>query len=260
WMYSAYSAPQADQGHGFLIPFAVLILFWCKRQGLLALPRKTWWPGLILLGLALGLHLVGYLIQLPAISIVALFSGIYFLMALAWGWRWSKASFFPFVLFVFCIPMPGLMDRITAPLRMLATNITYGFCKSLLGLDLIRRGTQLFDAGGTYSYDVAAACGGIRSLISLLALTTIYGMITFKTPWKRAAIIFSALPLSVACNVVRLIGIVIAAEAFGQKAGDFFHEWSGFFTYGLAIAVVLLLGYWWKERETAPVLLQTKTT
>ena len=51
WMYNAYNSqsPTADDGHGNLIPFVVLGLFWWKRQELLAQPLKTWWPGLILL-------------------------------------------------------------------------------------------------------------------------------------------------------------------------------------------------------------------
>jgi len=49
------------------------------------------------------------------------------------------------------------------------------------GTDLVRDGTQLMDADHTFGYEVAAACSGIRSLTALLALTTIYGFVTFKS-------------------------------------------------------------------------------
>src|SRR5437867_9356620 len=62
WMFNAYNSksPTADDGHGNLIPFVVLGLFWWKRKELLALPMKTWWPGLLLVALALALHVIGY--------------------------------------------------------------------------------------------------------------------------------------------------------------------------------------------------------
>ncbi len=258
WMYDCYNSVQSEDGHGNLIPFAVLALFWMKREELAKLSPRMWWPALLMIGAALLFHLVGYLIQQPRLSVIGMFLGIYGLIGLTWGWRSLQATFFPFFLFAFSIPVSSLLETVTFPLRMLATGITYGISKSVLGLSVVKQGTQLFDANGAYSYDVAAACSGIRSLISLFALTTIYGMVTFKTFWKRAAIILVAFPLAVACNVIRLLGIVIAAEAFGQKAGDFMHEWSGFLTYTIAIACVLLLGYLLREREVEPVLTEAK--
>ena len=81
WMSAAYGstgdAAARDDSHGKLIPFLVLGLFWLKRKRLLALPLRTWTPGLLVVALALGLHLLGYMVQQPRISIVALFVGIY---------------------------------------------------------------------------------------------------------------------------------------------------------------------------------------
>ena len=109
WMHAAYGLSTdtggSDDSHGKFIPFVVLALFWWKRKPLLFLPLRTWWPGLLLLSLALGLHLLGYMVQQPRISIIALFAGIYALMGLAWGRQWLRESFFPFFLFAFCVPL-----------------------------------------------------------------------------------------------------------------------------------------------------------
>ena len=258
WMYDLYNAKNTEDGHGMLIPFAVLALFWWKRKELLATPQKTWWPGLIMVGFALLLHAFGFLVQQPRVSICGLFLGIYGLIGLAWGVGWLKATFFPFVLFVFCVPVGGYVETVTFPLRLFATNITYGITHGVFGLTVIKKGTQLFDANGAYNYDVAAACSGIRSLISLLALTTIYGLMTFKKTWKQLLVIFMAVPLAVASNVLRLTSIVVAAEAFGQKTGDFVHDWSGFLTYIVAIVAMLLMGVWLREPE-APTPAEKQT-
>lgn len=258
WMYHVYDAPGSEDGHGKLIPFAVLALFWWKRKELLAIPQRTWWPALIIVAAGLLFHALGFLLQQPRLSIFGMFLGIYGLIGLTWGPGWLKGTFFPFILFAFCMPVAGFVETITFPLRIFATNITYAVTHGIFGLGVIKKGTQLFDAKGAYSYDVAAACSGIRSLISLLALTTIYGMITFKAPWKRILVIALAVPLAVASNVLRLTSIVVSAEAFGQDAGNFVHEWSGFLTYVVAIVVMLLLGWWLRERPTPT--LQTQTT
>ena len=56
---------------------------------------RLWWPGLLLVGLALALHLAGYMVQQPRISIVALFTGIYGLMGLAWGRAMAARELLP---------------------------------------------------------------------------------------------------------------------------------------------------------------------
>ncbi|MEW6159480.1 MAG: exosortase/archaeosortase family protein, partial [Verrucomicrobiota bacterium] len=180
-------------------------------------------------------------------SIVGLFTGIYGLMGLAWGFAFLRASFFPFFLFAFCIPLGTMADTLTFPLRMMVSWIAAGFSQLVLGIDVIRVGTQLFDARQTFQYDVAAACSGIRSLTVLVALTTIYGFITFRATWKRLLMIVIALPLAVVGNVIRITGVIITAEAFGEKAGMKFHDYAGFVTFALALICVMALGVWLRE-------------
>jgi exosortase len=252
WMSNAYNTAGSEDSHGNLIPLVVLVLFWWKRQDLLALPKRTWWPGLGLVALALGLHIVGYTVQQPRVSIVAMFLGIYGLMGLVWGWAWLRGSFFPFALFAFCVPIGSLAESLTFPLRMVATKITVALGQTALGIPVIQDGVRIFDPNGAYAYEVAAACSGIRSLISLTALTTIYGFITFKAAWKQGLFVVLAAPLALLNNILRLTTIIIAAEAFGQGAGEFVDRWFGFLTFALALAIVLVLGHWLREQRPVP--------
>jgi exosortase len=114
---------------------------------------------------------------------------------------------------------------------------------------LIREGTQLSDAQHSFHYDIAPACSGIRSLIALLALTTIYGFISFKSTWRRLLMILSAVPLAVIGNVVRLTFTVVVAEAFGQDWGSKVEQKFGFVTFAVAIALVVLIGNWLQEEK-----------
>ncbi|HRY58535.1 MAG TPA: exosortase/archaeosortase family protein [Candidatus Paceibacterota bacterium] len=256
WMHAAYaSTPDAngtDDSHGRLIPFAVLALFWWKRKTLLALPLRTWWPGLLLVVLALGLHLVGYMVQQPRISIMALFVGVYGLMGLCWGPAWLRESFFPYILFAFCIPLGWSAITITFPLRMLVVRLVEIICHNLLAIDIIVQGTSIFDPTGRYQYEVAAACSGMRSLIATLAVAVIYAMVSFRSWWRRGVLVAAAVPLAVLGNVVRMLTIVIAAEIGGQEWGAYIHEGGpgGIFSllpYAAAFAGLLLLGSWLHE-------------
>ena len=251
WMWGAYSAPALDSSHGKLIPIVVLVLLWLKRDVLLKSIARPWWPALLGVAMALLLHIFGYIGQQPRISIVGLFFGIWSLVGLTWGWRALKVAFLPFTFFIFAIPFGNTLDQLTFPLRMLATKVSWLFAHGVLGLPIIQQGTQLINQDLGYTYDIVAACSGIHSIIPLLAITSIYGMLNFRTTGKRTLIVISAIPLALICNVLRVIAIIIARHGFGEAAAHFVHEWFGFVTYVIALGSVFALGYF-HERHTKP--------
>ena len=240
----------ADQEISYFIPLIVLVLLWCRRDELPKTEQSVWWPAVGILILAIITHFLGYMIQQARLSVVAFFVGIYGVGGLFWGCSWLRMALFPFFLFAFCIPLgPGLTEAISFPMRLLASQITAGVSGTLLGIDVVRNGTQLADASGTYQYEVAAACSGLRSLTAIVALGFIYGFISFKSSWRRVVAVMAAFPLAVVANVFRLTLIIVAAEAFGQKAGDYVHENNLFSLapYAPAFAGMFLLG--WLLRE-----------
>jgi exosortase len=251
WLMDGYTVPGGDGQYGLLIPFAVLALFWWKRRELVAQPAALWWPGIFLVALGLLLHLVGYFIQQSQLSTVAFFTGLYGLTGLAWGRHWLKASLFPYFLLAFCVPVGGLLDAFTFKLRLLVSWIVAGVAHLGLSPDLIREGTQLYDSQHTFAYEVAAACSGIRSIVALLALMTIYGFVVFKSPWRRAAMMLAALPLAVLGNVARLCVTIGTAEMFGQDAGKMVETKFGFVTFAVALSCAYLLARWLEKGETA---------
>ena len=260
WMYIAYGGGDvsgSDDSHGMFMPFVVLALFWWKRKQLCALPLRAWWPGLLLLSLALGLHLLGYMVQQPRISIVALFVGIYGLMGLAWGRQWLCESFFPFFLLAFCVPLGWSAVSITFPLRLLVCKLVVLISGYVLQVDILRVGTALLDPSGAYQYDVAAACSGIRSLFATIAVAIIYAMLCFRPWWKRGVLVASAVPLAVLGNTIRMLSIIVAAELWGQDAGNYVHEGGPYgvlslLPYVAAFGGLMLLGHWLHESPSKP--------
>ncbi len=254
WLYGQYNNHAADDAHGNFIPFLVIGLFWWKRRELLALPLKLWWPGLLLLLAALLLHIAGYAIQQPYLSIAALFAGLYGLMGLAWGPAWLRHSLFPFFLFLFSFPLGQRAEVITFPLRQLVTRLSELVAHWVLGIDVMRVGTQLFDPSGSYGFDVEAPCSGMRSLIAIFLLATIYGFFAFRSPWKRLWLMALALPLSVLGNLARMLLIIMAAELGGQSWGNYVHEGGplgiiSLVPYVPAIVGLMLAGRWLERGE-----------
>lgn len=259
WMYNAYNNEQSDgqDAHGLLIPFVVIGLMWWKRKELLAVQFRAWWPALALLAGALFLHIFGFWVQQERISIVAFFAGIYALMGMAWGPGWLRRTFFPFFLFAFCIPISSIGEPITTitfDLRILVTKIVAFICDNILFLDVVREGTQLFNSAHTYSYEVAAACSGMRSLVAIFALSMIWGFMNFKSIWRRLLMIAAGVPLAVISNAIRLLCIIIAAEFSGQQGGNYIHDSEIFslLPYIPAFLGVMFLGRWLREPEPAP--------
>ncbi len=254
WLNEAYnnSASVEDSGHGDIMPFLVIAIFWWKRKELLALPLDIWWPGIFLLAAALVLHVLGFVVQQPVLSVVALFAGIYALMGLAWGRVWLRHSCYPFLLFVFSVPVASHMGFILFPLRLLVCWLVEMVAHGI-GIGIIRNGTQLVDPSGHYGYDVVAACGGMRSLIAIFLLATVFAFGTFKSPWKRIFLMATALPFAILGNMIRLLCVIIAAEFGGQKWGDYVHEGGpggiiSLMPYLPGIIGLILLGRWLENR------------
>jgi exosortase len=254
WMWGKWDDSSNDASHGKLIPLVVLGLLWLRRKRLVSSVAGVWWPGLLGLAFALALHVVGFIVQQPRFSMVALFSGAWMLTGLVWGRETLKVTFFPFVIFAFCVPMGGTFAQgLTLPMRVLAAKGAAFITKDVLDVSVMRVGTKLIDPNGVFgSFDVAAECSGIRSFIALLAISTILSVLTMRKFWKRAVIIASAVPLALVCNVMRITTIIMAANAFKtQAAGKFVDDWFGYVTYGVAIGGVLLLARLLKEKPLA---------
>ncbi|MGZ8901184.1 MAG: exosortase/archaeosortase family protein [Limisphaerales bacterium] len=252
WTFYSY-LNSADDEHGFFIPIIVLALLWWKRNDFKTINAQPWLPALALVAFALFLHVAGFLAQQTRISLAAFYFGVYALVGLVWGWGALKATFFPLCLFVFALPLGTMAETITFPLRLFATTVTGWIASAILGIDVVYRGTMIFDPSGAFQYEVAAACGGLRSLTAVLALCTIFGFMNFQKNRNRVLLILAGFPLAILGNITRLLGIIIVSEAFGQKYGQMVHDntWFSLLPYIPPIIGIVLLGHWLREQPRA---------
>ena len=89
------------------------------------------------------------------------------------------------------------------------------------------------------SLEVADACSGIRSLVSLLTLGIVVGYFADRRAWVRMAIAILTVPIAIVTNGGRVAGTGIATHYFGPEvASGAFHEVSGLLVFVAALALL----------------------
>lgn len=257
WWVSQWLDPRAESEHGWLILGLSAWLLWRNlRTGesgamLDARPSTPVLPSVALLA-GLGLHLLGYGVQQTRISIVGFLLFTWGVLALGGGPRWGRAAAFPLGFMVFALPL-NVLDTAGFWLRIGVTDTAYHLSRAI-DIGVIRNGTQLLAPDGSYSYDVAAACSGVRSLMALAALSLLLGYLSFRAWWARALVGLLCLPYAFVGNVARIFAIILAGEWYGQEAGTVVHEWFGFLIFAIVLGLVqltILLMERWSAAEAA---------
>src|SRR5581483_10767948 len=99
--------------------------------------------------------------------------------------------------------------------------------------------------------EVAEACSGIRSLMSLGTLAIVYGYFLEPRTWARIALAIAAIPIAVAANASRIVGTGLLVQYWDpDKALGFFHEFSGLVIFVVSFA--LLIAVHKAEQPVAP--------
>jgi len=228
-----------DYSHGFLVPLLAAYFVWERRTRLARItPQPGWWGvGVLLLGLLmLGIGQVGAELFLQRSSLVVVLVGLVLLVV---GQETLTALSFPIAFLLFMVPLPAIVvNAIAFPLQGFAAQ-TATVCLLALDIPVLREGNVITLA--KTSLEVAEACSGIRSLMSLLALGTVYAYFAERVMWKRWVIVAASVPVAIAANAFRVAGTGVLAHYFGVEAAQgFYHDFSGWLVF--AAAFILLLG------------------
>jgi len=231
-----------DFSHGFLIPIVSFYFVYERRKQLFALSSSTAWRGFGLIIFGILLFLLGNLATeyfTMRFSMLVVLGGIILFLL---GKEFYKSLLFPLVFLIFMIPIPSvLMDRITFPMQLFASKVA-ARSLYLFGIPVLREG-NIIQMANT-SLEVAEACSGIRSLISLLALSVVFAFLSQKTTLKRVLLILSTFPIAIIANAARVTGTGILAHHYGDKvAQGFFHGFSGWILFVVAFICLFIVGW-----------------
>lgn len=231
-----------DYGHGFFVPLFSVYVVWRLRERWKATEIEPSNFGLLVMLGAIGLLLFGSLgaeLFTSRFSLLVLLAGIVLFLA---GWKFLRLLAFPLGFLVFMIPLPAIIyNQITFPLQLIASRFA-AFWLELVQVPVLRDGNVLVLSN--YSLEVVEACSGIRSLMSLIALTVIYGYFAESRRWVRYTLVVLMIPAAIFANAIRIMGAGVMAHRFGPSAAEgFLHEFSGWVIF-LAAVVLLFAAHW----------------
>ncbi len=226
--------------HGFFVPLFTAFILWHDRHRLRAVQVRPRWLGLgiLLIGLcALVLGQMGAEIFLSRISLLIVLAGlvIFFL-----GWKFFCAVLFPWAVLALMIPIPAIVfSQITFPLQLLASKVA-STALPWMGVPVLREGNVIVLPA--MALEVADACSGIRSLMSLATLAIIYGYLMERSVAVRVFLALAAIPIAVAANSFRIVGTGLLVQYWDpDKAEGFFHEFQGWMIFVASLAMLYLL-------------------
>lgn len=230
-----------NNSHGFIIPLIAAYFLWQRRGRLLDAPVAPNAAGLLVLVLG-GLMLsLGYLATeyfTMRASLIVILAGL--TLAL-FGTQTFRVVAFPLFFLVFMIPIPMVIyNAVAFPLKLLVSNVSVWVLKAV-GVVVLREGNIIMLPDMVL--EVADACSGIRSLVSLLALGMAYAVVLPLRTGHRIALVLSAIPIAIVANIIRVIVTGLLVEYVSPDAArGFFHEFAGMAVFAFALALLLAAG------------------
>ncbi len=230
-------ATDENMGHGFFVPIVAGFIAWQRRAELLATPRKPNGWGLFLVIFAAAEALAGTLgaeLFTARLAFVIALVGIILYLG---GTRWIRILAFPLLLLPFMIPIPAIIyAQLTLKLQMLASQLGETLIGAM-GIPVLREGNTLKLPSQTL--DIAEACSGIRSLMSLAFLSLVYAYWADTRVWMRWVLLAATIPIAIGANGVRVAVTGLLSEVDTKLAQGAYHETEGYIVFVVAIAALI---------------------
>jgi exosortase len=198
------------------------------------------WSGVAIVAAGLAILVLGVFgaeLFLSRISLLIVLTGL----ILSFGGRKLLAELrFPLLILLLAIPIPAIIySQITLPLQTLAAR-TAGALLPLFAVPVLREGHVIVLP--SMKLEVAQACSGIRSLMSLLTISILYGYFLERSLWTRTMLALVTVPIAIAANCLRIVGTGICVQYWDpDEALGFFHEFSGWVIFLVSLLCLYLV-------------------
>ena len=249
WLYGstlkglgAEWASSPDSSYGLVLLVVALSVLFRRRRAMAEAASSTSSPliGTLLLAGGVFLYIIGTFgaeIFLTRASAVFVAAG-----ALQWlvGSRALRIALAPLTFLLIAIPLPALIvNAVTLPLQLVASRIAETSLMTA-GFPVYRDGNLLMLPSVTL--EVADACSGLRSLVSLLAIGALVAWADHRSIAWRAAIVASAVPIAIVMNGLRIAATGAACELWSPRAAaGGWHTFAGWITFVVSVAVLMTL-------------------
>jgi EpsI family protein len=220
--------------HGPLVPLVSLLiaalLVRHTRIGLRPAPG----PGFCVLAAGMLVFIAGHLVSLAFIQVFAVIGMLAGGVLIVWGRRALRRLWFPIAFLVFLVPLPmQVIADVNFRLKLLAADMGLHVA-TLGGVIVTRSGSELLLTGGK-TLMVGNVCGGLRTIISLLAFGALYAYVCKLRGGWRIGLFALTIPVALASNCLRIVGLILVADVWdAQVATGAFHDASGLLIFVFA--------------------------
>jgi len=231
-----------DASYGLLLTGVALLSIWARRADLaraLTTRQATTTSGFVVLAGGLLLYLAGQLgadVFLTRVSLVAVIAGSIWFVA---GPATARTIAAPLLFLLIAVPLPALVvNAITLPMQLTASRIAE-HTLAAGGMAVFRDGNVLELPSA--SLEVAEACSGLRSAISLAAIGVL--LASTEPAWpRRIAVVAAAIPIAIVINGLRIAATAVATETWGADAATgAWHTFGGWITFVGSVAILIAL-------------------
>jgi exosortase len=185
----------------------------------------------------LVLGVLGAELFLSRVSLIMLLGAMVLFLE---GWGMLRALVFPLAILLLMVPIPSIvLNQITFPLQILASKLS-AWILPLMGVPVLREGNVINLPA--MPLEVADACSGIRSLLSLTCLAVMYGYLMEKRTGIRIILALASIPIAVVANGLRIVGTGLLVQYWDpEKAEGFFHAFSGWLIFVASLFMLFAL-------------------
>ena len=230
---------QEEYSHGFLIPVVTIWLLWVRREALRANVGRPAWTGPAVMLIATIMHVVGEMSATPILSQVGFVVALVGLVLGLGGYPLYRVAIVPILFLLFAIPMPSFIDNaMSLQLQLVSSKLGALFIRSF-GIPVYLDG-NVIDLG-YYKVQVVEACSGLRYIYPLLSLSFLAAYFVRAPLWQRAAVFFSAVPLTIVMNSIRIGLVGVTINYWGTQVADgVLHLFEGWFIFLVCAAALAL--------------------
>jgi len=240
WMSDRWFAEDSYYSHGILVPIVSFLLVFRKKKALeRILPEPSPW-GLRVFLLGIILYWASALWHVYFTSGFSLLIIIAGLVLHFHGERTLREIAFPLSFLVFMVPLPIIVvASVCFKLKILAAYLAT-FILNLIGYPCVQL-SSLIKMRHSYVL-IEDSCGGLRSLISLTALGSLFAYQLRSGLRNKLVLFISAIPIAVIINSFRIVFLAIVGETWGTDyTQGTLHSFSGSLVFAFAFLIMLAL-------------------
>ncbi len=237
WASRAWNSENNQEHSWFVLPIAFYLL-WHHRERLRSARKEpsdwglAWLLGGVLIFIA-GVRMIDARTAVLSFPVIVYGWALYL-----WGREVARVFIFPCLFMLFMVPVGGLVQG-TVSLQLLVSE-SVKVLSMFIGVRVETIGTSLRAVDGSFNFDIAEGCSGIRSLMAMVTLGALYVHFTQRETWKQWTIFAGSVLFALIGNVGRVFSVVVVARFIDEKlAGGLYHDYSGFIFFPIAVGAML---------------------